>query len=64
MLINTGSWYQELLKRPFIDRPVPFPPIEHFTVTNDMLDLHLGFSVENFDESKKIIFSVLNIQSE
>lgn len=60
MLINTGSWYQELLKRPFIDRPVPYPPIENFTVTNDTLNFHMGFSVENLDEAKRIVFSVTN----
>ena len=61
MLVNTGSWYQILLRRRAPDAPTEFPPIKDFTVTSEILNLYLGLSVENIQVKSSLVFSVRNL---
>lgn len=58
--LNTGSWYQILLRRRREVQSVPYPPIEWFRVTSDILNIHMTLSAENLREEFKTRFTVVN----
>ena len=62
-IINTGSWYQLLLKRRGTPEYIPSAPIAWFNVTSDILNFKTTLSVENIKETFDLDFSVINLDT-
>jgi len=60
-LINTGSWYQVLLRRPKNEVIKPFAPIIDFNIESDFLNFRAILSAEYLEPKIKIFLLVQNL---